>query len=77
MWKGVCEGEGDNALENPTSYKEFVIWENKNNKAYALIAVSVNEEVSQHISPFSNSFESLKKLKKLYDSHSELEVVQF
>jgi len=38
--------------------------------------VSVNEEVTQHFSPFSNSFEALKKLKKLYDSHFELDVIQ-
>ena len=47
LWKGICEGEGDNAPENPTSDKELSIWENKNNKAYAyalaLIATSTNE----------------------------------
>jgi len=41
-----------------------------------LIAASVDEEVSFHISPFSNAFESLQKLRKLYDSHTELKVVQ-
>ena len=45
-------------------------------KACALIAASVNEELSRHISPFSNSFAALNKLKELYESHSELEVVQ-
>lgn len=75
LWKGVCVGEGDNESEKPTSDKEFAIWENKNSKAYALIATSVNEEVSRHISPFSNAFEALQKLKELYDSHSTLEVV--
>ena len=29
-----------------------------------------------HISPFSNAYDALKKLKELYDSNSELEVVQ-
>jgi len=32
--------------------------------------------VSRHISPFSNAFEALQKLKELYDSHSALKVVQ-
>jgi len=41
-----------------------------------LIAASINEEVSHHISPFSNAFETLQKLKELYESHFELEVVQ-
>ena len=63
LWKGMCVGNGDKELKQPTSDKEFVIWENKNNKAYALIAASVNEDVSHHISPFSNVFESLQKLK--------------
>ena len=76
LWKGVCVGNGDKEPEQPTSYKEFAIWENKNSKAYALIATLVNKEVSCHISPFSNAFEALQKLKELYDSHSALEVVQ-
>ena len=41
LWKGVCVGYGDKELEQPTLDKEFTIWENKNNKAYALIATSV------------------------------------
>lgn len=41
-----------------------------------MIATSVNEEVSHHISPFSNAFEALQKLKELYESHFALEVVQ-
>lgn len=56
LWKGVCVGDGDKEPEQPTSDKELVILENKNNKAYALIATSVNEEVSRHISPFSTAF---------------------
>lgn len=74
--KGVCVGDGYKELEQPSSGKEFAIWENKNNKAYALIVASVSKEVSHHISPFSNAFEALKKLKELYDSHSALEFVQ-
>jgi len=72
----VCVGEGDNDLVQPTSNKELVIWENKNSKAYALIAASINEEVSCHISSYSTAFEALQTLKELYDSHSTLEVVQ-
>ena len=32
--------------------------------------------MGHHISPYSNSFEALQKLKELYDPHSELEFVQ-
>ena len=59
LWKWVCVGDRDKELEQSTSDKEFAIWENKNSKAYALIAASISEEVSRHISPFSNAFESL------------------
>jgi len=76
LWKGVCVGEGDNEPIQPTSDKELVIWENKNNKAYALITASVNEEVSRHISSYSTAFKALQKLKELYGSHSALEFVQ-
>eukprot|EP00253_Pinus_taeda_P016613 PITA_16613 len=76
LWKGVCVGEGDNDPVQPPSDKELVIWENKNSKAYALIAASVNEEVSRYISSYSTTFEALQKLKELYDSHSALEVFQ-
>jgi len=76
LWKGVCVGHGDKEREQPTLDKELAIWENKNRKAYALIAALVIEEVSHHISPFSNDFKALQKLKELYDSHSTLEVVQ-
>eukprot|EP00253_Pinus_taeda_P028394 PITA_28394 len=76
LWKGVCVGEGESDPEKPTSNKELAIWENKNSKAYALIATSVNKEVSRHISTYSIAFEALQKLKELYDSHSALEVVQ-
>eukprot|EP00253_Pinus_taeda_P025085 PITA_25085 len=76
LWKGVCVGEGDSDPEKPTIDKELAIWEHKNSKAYALIAASVNKEVSRHISTCSTAFEALQKLKELYDSHSALEVVQ-
>eukprot|EP00253_Pinus_taeda_P009682 PITA_09682 len=69
LWKGVCEGEADNEPAKPTSNQEIAIWENKNSKAYALIATFVNEEVSRHISQFSNAFEALQKLKELNKIH--------
>ena len=69
-WRGICEGEGGNPSTKPTFDKEIAIWENKNCKAYALIAASINEEVGRHITPFSNAYEALAKLKELYDSHS-------
>lgn len=75
LWKGIYEGENDNAPAKPTSNKELAIWENKDNKAYDLIVASVSEEVSRHIIPITNAYDALKKLKYLYDSHSELEVV--
>lgn len=62
LWKGVCVRDGDKEPKQPISDKEFTIWENKDNKAYALIATSTSEEVSCHISPFSISFEALQKL---------------
>lgn len=76
LWKEECEGVHVNPLEKPTSSKELAIWENKINKAYALIAMLINEEVSRCIAPFTNAFSALKKLKDLYDLHFELEVVQ-
>lgn len=72
----MCIGDRDKEPEQPNSDKELAIWENKNIKAYSLIAVFVNEEVSHHISPFSTAFEAFQKLKELYDSHPTLEVVQ-
>jgi len=63
LWKAVCVGDEDKEPEQPTSDKEFAIWENKNNKAYALIVASVSEEVSRHILPFSTAFETLQQLK--------------
>jgi len=76
LWKGVCVGDKDKEPEQRTLDKEFSIWENKNSKAYALIAASINEEEICHISPFSKVFEALQKLKEIYDSHFGLEVIQ-
>ena len=63
LWRGICEGEGDHPPANPTSYKEITILENNNCKVYAFIKTYVNEEVSHHITPFSNAYEALRKLK--------------
>ena len=60
LWKRMCVGNGDKEPEQPTSDKEFAIWENKNNKAYALIPAPVNEEVSPYFSIFK-FFRSLTK----------------
>lgn len=76
FWKGVYKGEAGNPPKNPTSDKELAIWQKQRNKAYALITTLINEEARHHIAPFTNSFEALKKLKYLYDSHAEVEVVQ-
>lgn len=70
LWKGVCVGDGDKKLEQPTSDKEFSIWENKKRKGYAFIIASISEDVSHHISPFSNALKALEKMKELYDSHN-------
>ena len=70
LWRGICEGEGDHPPTKPNLDKEISILENTKCKTYALIAASVNEEVSHHIIPFSNSYEALRKLKELYDSYS-------
>jgi hypothetical protein len=42
---------------------------NKDNKSYALIVISINEEVSHHIRSIKNSWGEWKKLKDLFDSH--------
>jgi len=46
LWKGICEREDDNAPTKPTLNKELAIWENGDNKDYALINAFVSEEVS-------------------------------
>eukprot|EP00253_Pinus_taeda_P008830 PITA_08830 len=45
LWNRLCVGNRDKEPEQPTSSKEFAIWENKNNKSYALIVASLNEEL--------------------------------
>ena len=42
----------------------------------ALIIASVSEEVSRHLFSSKSDWEELNKLKDLYDSHSELEIIQ-
>ena len=60
----------------PTNTKELTLWKIKDKKAYALIISSVSEEVSRHLVSSKSAWEVLKKLKDLYDSHSELEIIQ-
>ena len=90
MCDGICENEnfedkkdGD-AIEEvdksapvpPTNTKETSLWKNKDKKAYALIIASISEEVSRHLVSSKSDWEALKKLKDLYDSHYELEIIQ-
>jgi len=74
FWVGICDG--DNQPTKPTNAKELTVWNVKNNKAYALIASSVSEEVNCHISSIYDTWNALKKLKDFFDSHSKLELIQ-
>jgi hypothetical protein len=60
----------------PKSNKECDIWEEKHQKAYVVISMTVSEEVSHHIASIKNSYSSLNILNDLYDTHSELELIQ-
>ena len=59
-----------------TGDKELAIWKNKDKKAYALIAKLISEEVSCHLVSIKDWYGALKKLKDVYDSHSELDIIQ-
>jgi len=74
IWDDICDG--DTKPTKPTAGKELAIWTNKDKKAYTLIFAFVSEEVSRHIRSIKDSWRALKKLKDLYDSHSELEIIQ-
>jgi hypothetical protein len=76
LWEEICEGKDDNELEQPIDAKQLAIWKSKDKKAHALIFASVTEEVSRHILSNTTTFKALQKLKDLYDSHSELEIIQ-
>jgi hypothetical protein len=76
LWEEICEGNDDNDPEQPTDARQLVIWKSKDKKAHALISSSVTEEVSRHILSSTTTFKALEKLKDLYDSHSELEIIQ-
>ena len=90
MWDGICENENledkkdgeaidevdKSALVPPTNTKELALWKSKDKKAYALIIASVSEEVRIHSVCSKSAWEALNKLKDLYDSHSELEIIQ-
>lgn len=68
LWKVFSEGEWHNPHSKATLDKDLVIWEKKDNKAYALIIVFVSEEVNHHIIPIKNAYDALNKLKYLYDT---------
>lgn len=48
----------------------------ENTDKKALIAATISEEVNRHIISITDSYGALKKLKDLYDSHSESELIQ-
>jgi hypothetical protein len=76
LWDGICEGQNGSRLTISTTHKEIFIWNNKYKKAYFIISKMVSEEVSCHIISIKDSYGALNKLKDLYDSHSELELIQ-
>jgi hypothetical protein len=41
-----------------------------------VISMTVSEEVSHHIASINDSYGALKRLNDLYDTHSELELIQ-
>jgi hypothetical protein len=59
-----------------TLNKEPEIWEDKYQKEYVMICAIVSEEVSCHIVYVSDSYGALKRLNELYDTHSDLELIQ-
>lgn len=66
FWIRICDSN-----TQPTKLidaKELVVWNMKNNKAYALIVASFNEKVNCHISSIDDARNALKKVKDLYDS---------
>jgi hypothetical protein len=72
-WKSSRPGS---KLSIPTSNKDHEIWEDKDHKEYDVIYVMVSEEVIHIIVSISDSYGSLKILNELYDTHSELELIQ-
>jgi hypothetical protein len=75
LWDDICDGENDSDSSQPIGDKEIIVWKNKDKKEYAIIAVSISEEVSCQLVSIKDSYGALKKLKDLYDSHSELEII--
>jgi hypothetical protein len=76
LWEEICECKDDNDPKEPTDAKQLVIWKSKDKKAHTLISASVTEEVRRHILSSTTTFKALEKLKDLYDSHSELKIIQ-
>lgn len=50
--------------------------ESQKQEGLCLSATSMSEDVNHHINSISNAWGALKKLKDLYESHSELEFIQ-
>jgi hypothetical protein len=63
----ICDG--NNSPIKHTIDKELALWMNQDKKSYALIVISINEEVSHHIRYIKDSQGVWKKLKDFYDSH--------
>jgi len=78
FWDDIREGKVDGRSTIPAIDKELSIWNNKGKKTYFVIAMTISEYLSRHIISIKDSYGALKKLKDLYDSHSEiLELIQF
>ena len=73
LWLKICDGNTQ-PIEPNDAKKE--IWIYKNSKALTLIRAFVNGEVYRHIQGCAHSWDALHKLKILFDSHSELELIQ-
>jgi len=52
-----------------------MVWNNKNNKAYALSVALVSKAINKHINSMINAWHALRKLKDFYDLHSKLELI--
>jgi len=76
LWDGIYGGKEGNSPDQPDDEKHLAIWKSKDKKAYALISTSVSEEVSRYIAQNKTTYDAITKLKELYDSHSELEIIQ-
>ena len=76
MWDGIHEGENDIESIDTTTYKQLATRKNKDKKAYVLIGAIESKEMSHNIISIIYYYGDLKKLKDLYGSHVELELIQ-